>query len=121
MVRRYVLNIKYPKKIRNTELYEKTKITKWSEIIARRRLVWLGHACRLDENTPAKIALRYSIEEYKKKKGRPKLTWIKQVEDQLKQININIEEAFELAKDKIEWRKTVNLWSQNVARATITV
>ena len=63
----------------------------------------------------------FSMSRYPRHQFCLALTWIKQVEDQLKQINVNIEEAFELAKDKIEWRKTVNLWSQNVARATITV
>ena len=30
----------------------------WSEVIQKRRMNWIGHLLRLDENAPASIALQ---------------------------------------------------------------
>ena len=57
MLRKYVFNIKYPTILTNKQIYEITKVTPWSNVIAIRRLVWFGHVCRLHEDTPAKKAL----------------------------------------------------------------
>ena len=123
LLRKFVLKVKYPEVITNKELYEITKVEPWSRVIGRRRLCWFGHVSRLDEETPAKIALRYALQDYQKKPGRPKQTWLKVVEKQLREINIVIplEEALEQAQDRKEWDKKVKLWSQKVAAATRTV
>ena len=55
---RKVLNVKWPRIIRNNVLYEAAKVEKWSKIIKRRRLSWLGHLLRLDKQTPARLALK---------------------------------------------------------------
>ncbi len=58
-VLRKILNIKWPEKITNEKLYEKTGIIgKWSKIIKEWRLKWYGHLLHLRENKPAKKALR---------------------------------------------------------------
>ena len=41
------LGIKYPKIISSNNLYEITKVERWSRTIKRRRLNWLGHVMRL--------------------------------------------------------------------------
>ena len=76
----------FPKIIKNDEVYKRTKATPWSVIIGQRRLAWLGHVVRLNVQTPARQALEYAMQNYKKKRGRPKLTWLKLVECQLKDI-----------------------------------
>ena len=58
----------------------------------------------MPETTPAAKALRYSLEEYRKKQGRPPLTWLKLVEKQLSVHNISLNDASEIAKDKARWR-----------------
>ena len=120
LIRTYILNVKYPKIVTNKELYEITKIQPWSVVIGKRRLSWFGHACRLPEDTPARIALNYALEDYEKKQGRPKQTWLKVVERQLQQIDIQqpLKDVIELAQDKLEWKNTVLLWLQKVAPAT---
>ena len=54
---RKMLNMKWPEQITNEDLYSKTKQKPWSNIIAEQRIRWLGHALRVPENTPAKMAL----------------------------------------------------------------
>ena len=49
------LNIKWARIETNENLYNRTKVEKWSKIIKQRRLSWLGHLLRLDEKTPERI------------------------------------------------------------------
>ena len=48
----YVLSIRWLKKISTENLYDMTRQSKWSKIIAR-RLIWLGDLARLSNETPA--------------------------------------------------------------------
>ena len=65
---------------------------------------WLGHAYRLNERTLASIAMKYATEDYKKKRGRPKLTWMKLVEKDFNELGIKLEDVNILAQDKTVWR-----------------
>ena len=69
-LRSYVLNIKYPKIVRNEELYRITKQKQWSIQIKIRRLKWIGYVYRLGKNTPAAQSLRHATENYNTKRGR---------------------------------------------------
>ena len=105
---RKMLNIKYPNTISNKELYTKTKEKPWHYIIAEQRIKWLGHALRLNENTPAAQALAEAERPVKNPRGGQKTTWLKCIKAQLKQNhNLTWEEAKTLAKDRTEWRGLV--------------
>ena len=116
MLRR-ALNIYWPRKISNEELYRKTHAEPWSVTI-RRRLNWLGHLMRLEESTPARKALFEVLTPAKKNIGRPPQTWINIIEEDLARINITlnvqttpmqttIEVLMQLTTDRVQWRKTV--------------
>ena len=107
MLRNYVLNIKYPKIVRNEEVYRITKQRQWSIQIKIRRLKWLGHVYRLDKNTPAAQSLRHATEYYKKKRGGQRLTWLKSIEKQLIEINIEPTNAMNLSQDREKWRNII--------------
>ena len=115
---RKVINIRWPKIISNDDLYEKVGVKKWSDIIKRRRLNWLGHLMRLDEGTPVRKALLESLTDVKRKVGRPQLTWTKAIEKDLASIGIDIdvygetpertvEKLVELTEDRKKWREIV--------------
>ena len=80
-----MLNIKWPDKITNQELKEKVKFKPLSETIWERRLKWLGHLCRLDEDCPARLALKERCRVVKRKVGRQKTTWINLIRKDLEQ------------------------------------
>ena len=101
---RSVINIKYPKKIKNIDLRQITKHTDWSLQVQERRLRWCGHLLRMAENTPAKIALAEAEKEAKHPRGRPKTTWLSVIKNDLKKINLRWEEAKTLAWDRDGWR-----------------
>src|SRR2546425_7514159 len=90
-----MLKIHYPYIISNINLYQRVQMCKWSETVQKRRLKWTGHLLRMDNNAPASIAL----EQTKKISGRRMrgnhTTWIKQINNDLKLIddNINIHDS----------------------------
>ena len=60
---------------------KKNKVTPWSHTIQQRRLSWLGHLLRLNEETPAKIALREALQ------PQPR-TWLQTIKNDITELNI---------------------------------
>ena len=112
---RRILNIRYPRKIRNEDLYKITKQQPWSEKVKRRRLSFFGHIARLPENAPAKQAVsEFRNTKTKKLRGGQKLTWFKLVENDLKTLNINIEQALEQSQNREKWRNQIEQIFTNI-------
>ena len=74
------------------------------------RLKWLGHVFRLNGNTPARIAIEEARREAKRPRGRSKTNWLTAITNQLKSININLDEVENLAQDRKQWRKIAWFW-----------
>ena len=86
---RKLLDIRWPRKISNEDLYGKLQVTEWSKKIKKRRLLWIGHLFRLPEDAPAKQALEESLRPVRRPRGKPKTTWIASVGKELKEMNLN--------------------------------
>ncbi len=80
---RQAINIRWPKKISSQKLYEVTKVEAWSKTIKTKLLKLLGHLVTLPKETPARISLHEALRETKRKKGKPKTTWLKLTEQDL--------------------------------------
>ena len=105
LLRTNVLNIKWPKKCSNTEVYERTNQTPWSKTIQKRRFRWFGHLMRLDERTPARQSLEIAFRPAKMPRGRPKTTWILMMTNELKEVfGKTWQQASEMAQDRDNWR-----------------
>ena len=61
---------------------------------------WYGHVIRRDDDNILKKAMMMEVKG-KRKRGRPKLTWRRQVEESVKKVGLKIEEA----GDQTRWRK----------------
>ena len=94
---RKVIGIRWPNKINNKDLYERTKVTPWSIKILKRKISWFGHLLRLDENTPAKKALKEFCKETQTPRGRPKTTWLQTVINDIKELS-----EIKVINDKLE-------------------
>ena len=88
-------------KITNTDLYDRTNCESWSRTIKRRRLNWLGHLYRLPEETPARQALTEYNRKTKRPVGRPKPTWIAQINREIRPEDV----AY--ANDRKAWKALV--------------
>ena len=114
---RKILNIRWPDKISNDKLYEKTKESPWSKTVKKRRLKWYGHLIRLPEETPAKQALREAQKASRKPRGGQKLTWLKLVKKDLENVKVKVVvkggglktvEHEEVAKNRQNWQCVIN-------------
>jgi hypothetical protein len=106
LLRTNVLNIKWPKKCSNTEVYERTQEIPWSKIIRKRRFRWFGHLMRMDERTPARQAMEIALKPAKRPKGKPKTTWITMMTKELQEtFGATWQQASEMAQDRDDWRK----------------
>ena len=63
---------------------------------------WYGHVLRRDDDSVLRVALNLEVTG-KRKRGRPKKTWKKQVEEETEKIGLKKEDA--LRRDK--WRDGV--------------
>ena len=73
------------------------------------------HLLRLDEKTPARIALKESCRKVNRNIGKSKTTWIQVVKNDVKnstlEINLNDETFFKeleaVCKDRIRWKHEI--------------
>ena len=108
IIRSHVLNTRWPKIVKNIEVYEKTKLKPRSKRIEVKQVKWFGHLTRLNEDTPARKALKVARKQCKKTKGKQKLTWIKMMKKQLEANGLTWEEASEMANDWKRWQNFCN-------------
>ena len=52
LIRKFILNVKWPDVVKNEQVYSITKLKPWSETIKLRRIKWFGKIARMDANTP---------------------------------------------------------------------
>ena len=69
-----IFNIHWQYKITIVELYRRYTLKPWSEVIKEYRMEWYGHLLRLNEKTPARLALKEAERKEKKPKGGQKMT-----------------------------------------------
>ena len=94
---KYILGIRYSYHnwTSNTELYRIVGLKQWSSVIRRRRLIFFGHVCRLDDSTPAKIALSEALRSVKRPRGRGRTTLLSVIAKDLYQLGLTIGEALQ--------------------------
>ena len=71
---------------------------------------WYGHVVRRDEESIFKKAMMLQMNG-QRKRGRPKQTWKRQVEESLKKIGLEKEEE---ATDRARWREGVRAISEGM-------
>ena len=75
-------------------------------IITRKRWRWIGYVSCKDANSITKVAIHWTPEE-KRKRGRPKTTWRRTVEAEMKNMNHSWGTIRRLASDRQGWRSFV--------------
>jgi len=102
---RRILNIFWPMKLTNQELYNKSKTCPVGETIRCRRWRWLGHVLRKTSQDNCKVALTWAPEG-KRKRGRPKTTWRRSAVAEMGELGWSgWNEAAIAARDREGWRR----------------
>uniref|UniRef100_UPI0025FC2CDF hypothetical protein n=1 Tax=Thiolapillus sp. TaxID=2017437 RepID=UPI0025FC2CDF len=103
---RKIQRIFWPRTISNHDLLARCQQEDMETIITRKRWRWIGHVLRKDANSITKVAIHWTPEG-KRKRGRPKTTWRRTVEAEMKNMNHSWGTIQRLASDRQGWRSFV--------------
>ena len=104
---RMLLGIKWYQFVQNDDVWRLTKQPKLTAIIQSCRLTLFGHnnIMRMDDNTDAKsILLASPPADWRRQLGRPRITWLSTIQQDLKQHHLALSEAADLAQNRPLWR-----------------
>jgi len=91
--------------VRNDNVRQTTKPPHLSAIVQARRFSLFDHTVWMPDETYAKKILLVSIlENWRRPPGRPRTTWIKTTQQDLKCNNLSLNEAVDMAQNRPLWR-----------------
>ena len=72
---------------------------------------WLGHVLRKPEDDPTRAILEFNpaAAGWRRPRGAPRTRWLDVLEDDLQRLNVDLNDAAELAQDRRRWRQLVKL------------
>jgi len=102
---RMLLGIKWYQFVRNDDVRRLTKQPKLTAIIQSHWLTLFGHIMRMDDNADAKRFLLASPSaDWRRQLGRPRITWLSTIQQDLKHHHLTLREAADLAQNRPLWR-----------------
>jgi hypothetical protein len=104
---RRILNIHWPEKISNKDLWLRTSQEPVETAIRRRRWSWLGHTLRKPSQSIVRQALKWTPQG-QRRRGRPRNTWRRQLHSEMKTAHLTWTQMERTALDRSEWRQVVS-------------
>ena len=109
---RWICGVRLTDRVRTAELYERMGVEEAIDrVVENRRLQWYGHVLRRDEGENVRRVLDIEVDG-RKKKGRPKKTWMECVRRSMKTRGLKIEDS----ADRRRWRAAVRSDPANPGR-----
>jgi len=102
-----ILCIHWPEVISNVELWQRTNQLPAGEEIRRRRWRWIGHTIRKPSTNITRQALKWNPQG-KRKRGRPRNTWRRDLNADMKRMGKSWQELERAAQDRRLWRAVVD-------------
>ena len=96
---RKILRIRWPDKIRNEELWERTGQKMIAEEVGKRKWRWLGHTLRKPPENITRQSLTWNPQG-QRKRGRPRTTWRRCLDEEMKRGGCSWNTLQKLAKDR---------------------
>ena len=100
---RRITNIKWTNKITNEELWRITHPKSIDNRIKSRKWNWIGHTLRKETEAIEKTALDWNPQGYRRR-GRPKRTWRRAIEDEIRSTRRSRNEIKGIAEDRNAWK-----------------
>ena len=97
----------WPEAISNEGLWGRTHQSRIEESIKRRKWKWIGHTLRKPENNITHSALEGNAQGFRRR-GRPRQSWRRSVQDELAKKNFTWLEAKRTAKNIVRKRSMVD-------------
>ena len=108
---RSILGIRWPEKIRNEDLWQRTGQKPLEFELKRRAWQWIGHTLRKPDGCIAKTVLEWNPQG-KRRRGRPRQSWRRTRMAELDEQGTTWAAAKKIAQNRTRWKVTVNgLWS----------
>lgn len=104
---RRILQIRWPDTIRNCDLLQRTNQLPVEQEIRKRKWRWIGHTLRKPSTSITRQALTWNPQG-KRKRGRPKNTWRRDLAADTKEMGYTWKELEKIAQDRGHWRKVVD-------------
>ncbi|KAI8498288.1 hypothetical protein Bbelb_242320 [Branchiostoma belcheri] len=101
---RGILKVRWQDHITNEEILRRAKTQPLGDIITGKRMQLAGHILRLSSQRHSKTAMTWVPPGGRRKRGRPKNTWRRTFQEDLKRANIAWEEAEEAAATRTRWK-----------------
>jgi len=106
-----VIDITFTAHVTNQVVRTRTVQPPVTQTIMVRRLRFFGHVVRSDSDEDHKRALNAGIndppKDWRRPRGRPRQTWLRSIENDLKQQNLGLWSARHRAYDRKVWREIV--------------
>ena len=103
---RRILRIFWPETISNEDLLRRCNQEDMGTIILGRRWRWIGHVLRRKPDSIVRTALHWTPFG-KRKRGRPRETWRRTVEMEMKELQCSWDSLTRMAQDRQGWRNFV--------------
>ena len=97
---RWMCGVSLRERKTNEELRQRMGIEAVGVVMKRNRLRWLGHVLRKDDDDWVKRSMSLEVDG-KRGRGRPRLTWIKMVERDMRERGLVKEDVL----DRERWKK----------------
>ena len=104
---RRILNIRWPERISNEDLWRRTKQQPMDVQIRQRKWRWIGHTLRKPPSSTTRQALLWNPQG-KRKRGRPRNSWRRDTDFELQGNNMTWQEATRAAQHRVRWRTVVD-------------
>ena len=99
---RRILHVYWPQTISNYELLRRTGTESITQQVRRKRWKWIGHVLRMPSAALPRVALRWTPDG-RRKRGRPKETWRRTVEKEMKENSWTWGHLERRAPDRSQW------------------
>ena len=108
---RRIEGIHWSQHITNEEVRQRTRQPPASTLAAQRRVRWLGHVLRLSPDHPTRAMLDFDPggAGWRRPRGAPRTRWRDVLADDLLRVGVDIGSAEDLAQNRAEWRRLVNM------------
>ncbi|XP_061171868.1 uncharacterized protein LOC133181367 [Saccostrea echinata] len=104
---RRIFNIRWPERISNEELWKRAGQESMDVQIRQRKWGWIGHTLRKPPSSITRQALTWNPQG-KRKRGRPRNTWRRDSESELKTQDMTWQDAVKAAQNRVHWRTVVD-------------
>ena len=103
---RNILNIRWPEVVSNEQLWNRTRQAPLDTDIKKRKWGWIGHTLRKPASNVTRQALDWNPQG-KRKVGRPKQTWRRSVDAEVKAANMTWAELKRTSQNRVRWKSVV--------------